>query len=55
MDFSDTPRVKELRERLWAFLDEKVRPAEQRYWDEFSAETIPQRISPVFPKFGEPM
>ena len=47
MDFSETPRVKELKERLWAFMDDKVRPAEERYWEEFSAETIPQRISPV--------
>ncbi|MBV8195428.1 MAG: acyl-CoA dehydrogenase family protein [Candidatus Dormibacteraeota bacterium] len=47
MDFTETPRVKELKERVWAFLDERIRPAEQRYWDEFSAATIPQRISPV--------
>ena len=47
MDFSESQRVKELRERLWAFIDERVRPAEPRYWQEFSAETTPQRISPV--------
>src|SRR5205807_225930 len=47
VDFSETQRVKELRERLWAFIDERVRPAEPRYWQEFSAETTPQRISPV--------
>jgi acyl-CoA dehydrogenase len=47
VDFTESPRVVELRERLWAFLDECVRPAEPRYWSEFSAATIPQRISPV--------
>ncbi|MFN2581289.1 MAG: acyl-CoA dehydrogenase family protein [Candidatus Dormibacteria bacterium] len=47
MDFSETPRVKELKERLWTFMDERVQPAESRYWEEFSAATIPQRISPV--------
>src|SRR5438270_7708094 len=47
VDFSETQRVKELRERLWAFMDECVRPAEPRYWQEFSAETTPQCISPV--------
>jgi acyl-CoA dehydrogenase len=47
MDFSESPRVRELRDRLWTFIDERVRPAESRYWEEFSAAAIPQRISPV--------
>lgn len=47
MDFRESQRVRELREQLWDFIDEQVRPAERRYWDEFSAATIPQRISPV--------
>src|SRR5438132_5914222 len=47
MDFSETARVRELRERMWAFLDESVRPAEAEYWREFSAETIPHRIPAV--------
>lgn len=47
MDFEQTARVRELSEQLWAFLHECVYPVEERYWREFSAETIPQRISPV--------
>jgi len=47
MDFSESARVKELRERAWAFLDECVRPAEPEYWKEFSAETLPHRIPAV--------
>jgi len=47
MDFAETPRVTELREQMWRFYDECVRPAEPRYWGEFSAATIPHRISPV--------
>ena len=47
MDFEESPRVRELRGRMWDFLREKVWPAEPRYWSEFSAATIPQRISPV--------
>jgi acyl-CoA dehydrogenase len=47
MDFSVTPRVRELSERLWAFLEDSVRPAEARYWEEFSGATVPQRISEV--------
>lgn len=47
MDFSESQRVRELRERLWLFIDERVRPVEPRYWAEFSAATIPQQISPV--------
>ena len=47
MDFSESPRVRELSRQLWAFLDECIIPAEPRYWAEFSAATIPHRISPV--------
>ena len=47
MDFAETPRVRELSEKVWRFMDERVRPAEDEYWRGFSAETIPQRISPV--------
>jgi acyl-CoA dehydrogenase len=47
MDFAETPRVRELSERVWRFMDERIRPAEEEYWRGFSAETIPQRISPV--------
>ncbi|MGA8521519.1 MAG: acyl-CoA dehydrogenase family protein [Candidatus Dormiibacterota bacterium] len=47
MDFAETPRVRELSEKVWRFMDERVRPAEEEYWRGFSAETIPQRISPV--------
>jgi acyl-CoA dehydrogenase len=47
MDFSETPRVRQLREQMWSFLEEQVRPAEPRYWEDFSAAQIPHRISPV--------
>ena len=47
MDFTETPRLRELREKVWDFVDGRVRPAEPEYWEGFSAETIPQRISPV--------
>ncbi len=47
MDFTETPRVTELRGKMWTFLEERVWPAESQYWREFSAETTPQRISPV--------
>ncbi|MFZ0130451.1 MAG: acyl-CoA dehydrogenase family protein [Candidatus Dormiibacterota bacterium] len=47
MDFAETHRVRELSEKVWRFMDERVRPAEDEYWRGFSAETIPQRISPV--------
>jgi acyl-CoA dehydrogenase len=47
MDFAETPRVRELSEKVWRFMDERIRPAEEEYWRGFSAETIPQRISPV--------
>jgi acyl-CoA dehydrogenase len=47
MDFSVTPRVRELSERMWAFLEEKVRPAEPGYWREFVGDTIPQHLPAV--------
>ena len=47
MDFTETPRVRELSEKVWRFMDERIRPAEEEYWRGFSAETIPQQISPV--------
>ena len=47
MAFSVTPRVRELSERLWTFMEEGVRPAEPRYWEEFGGNTIPQRIPGV--------
>src|SRR6202022_4789607 len=47
MAFPETPRVRQLREQLWAFMDERVRPAEPEYWRDFSAETIPHRIPAV--------
>ena len=47
MDFAETPRVRELSEKVWRFMEERIRPAEEEYWRGFSAETIPQRISPV--------
>ena len=47
MDFAETQRVRELSEKVWRFMDERIRPAEEEYWAGFSAETIPQRISPV--------
>jgi acyl-CoA dehydrogenase len=47
MEFTESDRVKQLREQLWAFMDEQVRPAEPEYWRDFSAETIPHRIPAV--------
>jgi acyl-CoA dehydrogenase len=47
MDFAYSPRVVELQERLWDFMNTQVFPAEERYWEEFSAETIPHRIPGV--------
>jgi acyl-CoA dehydrogenase len=47
MDFSETPRVRQLREQLWAFMDERVRPAEAQFQQGFSAETIPHHFPPV--------
>jgi len=40
MDFTETPRVRELREKVSRFMDEHVLPAEPEYWEGFSAETI---------------
>lgn len=39
MDFSYSPRTQALRERLIAFMDEHVYPAEARYWQELEANT----------------
>ncbi len=47
MDFAYSPRVVELREQLWDFMNMRVFPAEERYWAEFSAETIPHHIPPI--------
>ena len=47
MDFAHPPRVIEMQEKLWTFMREMVFPAEERYWAEFSAESVPHRISPV--------
>ncbi len=47
MDFAYSPRVLELRERLWDFMNTHVLPAEERYFAEFSAATVPHHISPV--------
>jgi acyl-CoA dehydrogenase len=47
MDFAYSPRVLELRERLWDFMNTNVIPAEERYFAEFSPATVPHHISPV--------
>jgi acyl-CoA dehydrogenase len=47
MEFAESARVKDLSQRMWAFMDECVRPAEPEYWRDFSAVSIPHRISPV--------
>jgi acyl-CoA dehydrogenase len=47
MDFEESERVRDLRGRMWAFLEECVRPREPAYWAQFSAATIPHRIAPV--------
>ena len=47
MDFAYSPRVLELREQLWDFMNTQVLPAEERYFAEFSAATVPHHISPV--------
>jgi acyl-CoA dehydrogenase len=47
MDFAYSPRVVELREQLWDFMNTQVFPAEERYWAEFSAESIPHHIPAV--------
>ena len=39
MDFAYSPRAQELRERLMAFMDEHVYPAEERYMAEIQANT----------------
>jgi acyl-CoA dehydrogenase len=47
MDFAYSPRVLELREQLWDFMNTHVIPAEEPYFAEFSAETVPHRIPAV--------
>jgi acyl-CoA dehydrogenase len=47
MDFAYSPHVLELREQLWDFMNTHVLPAEERYFAEFSAVTVPHHISPV--------
>jgi acyl-CoA dehydrogenase len=47
MDFAYSPRVLELREQLWDFMNTQVIPAEGPYFAEFSAETVPHRIPAV--------
>src|SRR5579872_959343 len=47
MDFTPSQRVTELSRKLWEFMDECVRPAEERFWREFSPASIPHVISPV--------
>jgi acyl-CoA dehydrogenase len=47
MDFAYSPRVLELREQLWDFMNTQVLPSEERYFAEFSAATVPHHISPV--------
>jgi acyl-CoA dehydrogenase len=39
MDFAYSPRTEALRQRVQAFMDEHVYPAEQRYFDEIAANT----------------
>jgi acyl-CoA dehydrogenase len=47
MDFAYSPRVLEMREQLWDFMNTHVIPAEKRYFAEFSAATVPHHISSV--------
>jgi len=47
MDFAASPRVVELSEQLWNFMHSHVIPAEERYFTEFSAATVPHHIPPV--------
>ena len=39
MDFSYSPRTRELQERVSAFMDEHIFPNEQRFNDELAANT----------------
>ena len=43
MDFNYTPKVQELRERVQAFMNEHVYPAEPAYWAEIQANTAAGR------------
>ncbi len=47
MDFAYSPRVVELREQLWDFMNTHVLPAEEQYFAEFSPATIPHHIPAV--------
>jgi acyl-CoA dehydrogenase len=47
MEFSESARVAELREKLIRFMRERVVPAEETYWREFSAAQIPHHIPAV--------
>jgi acyl-CoA dehydrogenase len=47
MDFAYSPRVLELREQLWDFMNTHVIPAEGPYFAEFSAETVPHHIPAI--------
>ena len=47
MDFAYSPRVLELREQLWDFMRTHVMPAEEPYFAEFSAATVPHHIPAV--------
>jgi acyl-CoA dehydrogenase len=47
VDFAESARSKELKARAWEFMLDCIQPAEAQYWAEFSAETIPHRISAV--------
>ncbi len=47
MDFAYSPRVLELREQLWDFMHTNVMPAEESYFAEFSAATVPHHIPAV--------
>ena len=47
MDFSLTPRAEELKEKLLAFMDERIYPAEEIYADQMRESGDPEFIPPV--------
>ncbi len=47
MDFEPSPTCKELSERLWAFLDEKVFPAEPVWAEQMAASGDPHHHAPI--------
>ena len=47
MDFAYSPRVLSCASRLWRLHEHARPPAEERYFAEFSAATVPHHISPV--------